>query len=315
MKKWLIGLSLFCLVSVLALAQDDTDNTSTATDPTVNVEALELFSGSILSYLESRSAQNPTGGLCYEQTAENVAPEAGSTDTDTADQNTEGGADDTTTDESSTDGDTTSEDDSSDDSSTDSDSSTSSNTTSAVENTDVADTNATYTCLVQVLVSTGLAETLDGEGAFTLFAPTDDAFRVLAEDMPASEFEALLANTEQLTQILNYHVLPEERSLNSLYTSAGTGSSPVTVTTAQGSDLNLTFEDEPRSDEVSADGSSTSDSNEVSTQTFVRIGANATSSADQEGDAYAVQETVDTDNGFVIGIDHVLMPDIDTVTQ
>jgi uncharacterized surface protein with fasciclin (FAS1) repeats len=315
MKKWLIGLSLSCLVSVLTFAQDDaTNDTTTETDPTVNVEALELFSGSILSYLESRSAQNPTGGLCYEQTAENVAPEAVSTDTDTTDQNTEGGADDTTTDDGSTD-DTTNDDstdDSSDDSSTDGDSS---NTASAVENTDVADTNATYTCLIQILTSTGLAETLGGEGAFTLFAPTDDAFRVLAESMPASEFEALLANTEQLTQILNYHLLPEERSLNSLYTSAGTGSSPVTVTTARGSNLNLIFEDEPQSDEVSADGSSTSDSNEVSTQTFVRIGANATSTANQEGDAYAVQETVDTDNGFVIGIDHVLMLDIDSVTQ
>ncbi len=295
MKKWLIGLSVSLLVGAFVMAQDDADGTTT--NPTVNVEALELFSGSILGYLQSRSASNPVeGGVCYEQTAELVASETSSADTTSADS-TEGTSDDTTTDDGSSDSTTT--DDSSDDSSSDT--------------SNLADTNATYTCLVQILTSTGLADTLGAEGTFTVFAPTDDAFRRLAENMPASEFDALLADTATLTQVLNYHVLPEERSLSSLYTGAGTGSSPVTVTTVQGSDLTLTFENEPgdTSDDTTA---STTDSNEASTQTFVRIGNNAASTADVEGDAYAVQETVDADNGYLIGIDHVLMPE-DVTTQ
>lgn len=309
MKRWLIGFSFLLLVGGFVVAQQDTsdDTSDTQTDPTVNVQALEVFSGSILDYLESRSAQNPSGGTCYEQNAELVAPEAPtSTDTTSTDGDSSTGG--------TTDGGTTGNG-TNNDSTTDTQTSDSASTT---QNTEIADTNVTYTCLVQILNSTGLAETLGAQGTYTLFAPTDDAFRRYAENVPASEFEALLADTNQLTQILNFHVLPEERSLSSLYTSAGTGSSPVTVKTLQGSDLTLTFEDQPESDTTTATDStatSTTDSNSVSTQTFVRIGKNAASTAFQEGDAYAVQETVDTDNGYVIGIDHILLPETDTMTQ
>jgi uncharacterized surface protein with fasciclin (FAS1) repeats len=278
MKEWfrragLIFVSV-SLVGALTLAQEDTTDTSSGdAGPTVNVEALEIAAGTIADYLASRSASNPSeGGLCYDQPNENVAPEAAD---DTAD--------DSSTDSADASGDTT-------------------------DDTELAAANASYTCLTQALIATGLNETLSAEGTYTLFAPTDDAFRTLAETMSESEFAALLADTAQLTQILNYHVLPEERTLSSLYTDAGASSSPVTVTTLQGSDLTLTFEDEPE-DTTADDTTSDSDSNEVSTQTFVRVGSNAASTADVEGDAFVVQETVDTDNGYVIGIDHVLMPE------
>jgi uncharacterized surface protein with fasciclin (FAS1) repeats len=291
MKKGLVGLSVLLLLCPLALAQDDSGDTNG--DPTVNVEALEVFSGSISDYLQSRSASELVeGGLCYDQTAELVAPEA-SDDTTTDDSSTEDGSDDGSTEGTTDDGST--DDETSDDATA----------------TELADTNATYTCLVQVLTATGLADTLGAEGTYTLFAPTDDAFRRLAESMTDSEFQTLLGDTEQLTQVLNYHVLPEENSLSSLYAGSALGSSPISVTTLQGSDLTLTFEDEAGSDTVAEDGSTTSDSNTISTQTFVRIGSNAASTAEQEGDAFAVQETVDADNGFVIGIDSVLMPEMD----
>ena len=50
---------------------------------------------------------------------------------------------------------------------------------------------------------TGLAETLSGEGPFTVFAPTDEAFAAL----PEGTLEGLLEDKEALTAILTYHVV------------------------------------------------------------------------------------------------------------
>ncbi len=59
-----------------------------------------------------------------------------------------------------------------------------------------------FTTLVAAVQAADLAETLSGEGLFTVFAPTDDAFAKL----PAGTVEALLADTTALTDILLYHV-------------------------------------------------------------------------------------------------------------
>ena len=54
----------------------------------------------------------------------------------------------------------------------------------------------------------GLVETLQGEGPFTVFAPTDEAFSKL----PAGTVESLLLpeNKDRLVAILTYHVVPGE---------------------------------------------------------------------------------------------------------
>jgi len=59
--------------------------------------------------------------------------------------------------------------------------------------------------LAAALGAAGLVETLQGEGPFTVFAPTDDAFAAL----PAGLVDALLveANREVLAQVLTYHVV------------------------------------------------------------------------------------------------------------
>ena len=49
----------------------------------------------------------------------------------------------------------------------------------------------------------GLVETLKGDGPFTVFAPTDEAFAKL----PEGTVEALLADKEKLTAVLTYHVV------------------------------------------------------------------------------------------------------------
>ena len=55
----------------------------------------------------------------------------------------------------------------------------------------------------------GLVETLQGEGPYTVFAPTDEAFAAALEDLGLTA-EELLADTETLTSILTYHVVEGE---------------------------------------------------------------------------------------------------------
>jgi uncharacterized surface protein with fasciclin (FAS1) repeats len=54
------------------------------------------------------------------------------------------------------------------------------------------------------LETAGLVETLKGEGPFTVFAPTDEAFA----KVPKETLDALLADKEKLTAVLTYHVVP-----------------------------------------------------------------------------------------------------------
>jgi transforming growth factor-beta-induced protein len=71
---------------------------------------------------------------------------------------------------------------------------------------DTAVADGRFTTLVAAVEAAGLVETLKGEGPFTVFAPTDDAFAAL----PEGTLESLLLpeNKQQLTDILLYHVVP-----------------------------------------------------------------------------------------------------------
>ena len=73
---------------------------------------------------------------------------------------------------------------------------------------DIVDTaiNAgSFTTLTAALEAAGLVDALKGEGPFTVFAPTDEAFAAL----PAGTVEMLLMpeNKDKLVDILTYHVL------------------------------------------------------------------------------------------------------------
>lgn len=70
---------------------------------------------------------------------------------------------------------------------------------------DVAVADGRFTTLVAAVTAAELVETLSGEGPFTVFAPTDDAFAAL----PAGTLDSLLLpeNKQQLTDILLYHVV------------------------------------------------------------------------------------------------------------
>jgi len=70
---------------------------------------------------------------------------------------------------------------------------------------DVASSEDSYSILVQALEKADLASTLEGDGPFTVFAPTNEAFENLLEDLGASSLDDLSA--EQLEPILLYHVV------------------------------------------------------------------------------------------------------------
>merc|ERR1712083_398001 len=58
--------------------------------------------------------------------------------------------------------------------------------------------------LLAAVKAAGLVETLSGEGPFTVFAPTNDAFAKI----PADTLNGLLADKEALTKVLLRHVVP-----------------------------------------------------------------------------------------------------------
>ncbi|MCA3452891.1 MAG: fasciclin domain-containing protein [Rhodobacter sp.] len=71
---------------------------------------------------------------------------------------------------------------------------------------EIAASNDQFSTLVAAVSAAGLVDTLEGDGPFTLFAPTNDAFAAL----PAGTVENLLKpeNKDQLVKVLTYHVVP-----------------------------------------------------------------------------------------------------------
>jgi len=68
---------------------------------------------------------------------------------------------------------------------------------------DTAVAAGTFKTLVTAVTAAGLVDTLKGDGPFTVFAPTDDAFAKL----PKGTVEGLLKDIPKLTAILKYHVV------------------------------------------------------------------------------------------------------------
>ena len=72
---------------------------------------------------------------------------------------------------------------------------------------DVVDTAiaaGNFKTLATALQAAGLVDTLKGEGPFTVFAPTDEAFAKI----PKADLDALLKDKAKLTKVLTYHVVP-----------------------------------------------------------------------------------------------------------
>jgi uncharacterized surface protein with fasciclin (FAS1) repeats len=74
--------------------------------------------------------------------------------------------------------------------------------------TEIVAGNPEFSTLLAAVEAAGLAETLSGDGPYTVFAPTDAAFA----ELPAGTLDTLLQpeNQDQLAAILAYHVVPAE---------------------------------------------------------------------------------------------------------
>ena len=75
--------------------------------------------------------------------------------------------------------------------------------TSSNDIVDVAVAVGSFDTLVTAVKAAGLVNTLKGEGPFTVFAPTDEAFAKLLD----GTLEALLADKQALAEVLTYHIV------------------------------------------------------------------------------------------------------------
>lgn len=74
---------------------------------------------------------------------------------------------------------------------------------------DAAARNPQLTTLNRLIAEAGLAETLRGPGPYTVFAPSDEAFKSL----PPATLQALSQDKAKLKAVLSYHVLPARVTL------------------------------------------------------------------------------------------------------
>ena len=106
----------------------------------------------------------------------------------------------------------------------------------AQDSADIVDTAVAagnFNTLVAAVQAAGLVDTLKGEGPFTVFAPTDEAFAKL----PPETLAAALADPQGLlTQVLLYHVVPGKVMAADL-------SDGMEATTAQGEAVKFTLGD------------------------------------------------------------------------
>ncbi len=98
---------------------------------------------------------------------------------------------------------------------------------------EVAGEAGSFSTLLAAAEAAGLVDTLNGDGPFTVFAPTDEAFAAL----PEGTLESLLEDTEALSQILLYHVVSGEVKAADV---VGLDS----ATTVQGEDISIAVDGE-----------------------------------------------------------------------
>ena len=106
---------------------------------------------------------------------------------------------------------------------------------------EVAQDDETFSTLVSAVTAAGLGETLSGDGPFTVFAPTNDAFAKIPE---ATLTELTTNDTETLGNILTYHVVEgnvDAATLTQAITDAGDDG--YTITTVNGGTLTATVVD------------------------------------------------------------------------
>jgi len=137
---------------------------------------------------------------------------------------------------------------------------------------DTAKSIGDFKMLMRVVEAAGLADTLKSQGSFTVFAPTDEAFR----NLPTGTLDEWLKDPSKLRSIVTYHVIDRKITENEFHRLTADRRTP-TVPTMQGSSVILKTQ-----------GS-------ISKTMFVN-------------DAKVIKSDIETSNGVIHIIDRVLEP-------
>jgi uncharacterized surface protein with fasciclin (FAS1) repeats len=141
----------------------------------------------------------------------------------------------------------------------------------------IAASNESFSTLVTAVTAAELVETLKGEGPFTVFAPTNDAFA----KVPAATLNDLLKpeNKAALANLLTYHVVAGEFKAADVVKAINDNNGKYNVTTVQGENIILSLD----GDKVMVTDA-------------------------KGGKATVVIADVDASNGVIHAIDTVVMP-------
>ncbi|MGB5370667.1 MAG: fasciclin domain-containing protein [Flavobacteriaceae bacterium] len=106
---------------------------------------------------------------------------------------------------------------------------------------EVAAGNENFTTLVAAVKAADLVATLSGDGPFTVFAPTNEAFAKL----PAGTLDNLLKTESKsaLTGILTYHVVSGAFNATAVIDAITANNGTFTITTVQGETIELSLVD------------------------------------------------------------------------
>lgn len=106
---------------------------------------------------------------------------------------------------------------------------------------DVAQEDGQFSTLVEAVTAAGLGDTLSGEGPYTVFAPTNDAFAKL----PEGTLETLTTqDTDKLSSILQYHAVEGETDAATLIAAIElAGDAGYEISTVGGGTLNAMMQD------------------------------------------------------------------------
>lgn len=112
-------------------------------------------------------------------------------------------------------------------------------TTATLNIVGVAAGNDAFSTLVTAVTAAGLVETLSGEGPFTVFAPTNDAFAKLPEGTVASLLTP--ESKDALTSILTYHVVAGKFEAAAVIEAIQANDGAFIVDTVQGGQITLSL--------------------------------------------------------------------------
>jgi uncharacterized surface protein with fasciclin (FAS1) repeats len=101
-----------------------------------------------------------------------------------------------------------------------------------------ASANPVLSTLVTAVKKAGLVDTLNSQQAITVFAPTNDAFAAI----PAKTLKGVLADKQELTKILTYHVVAGRVSASDLKKEIKTGNGEASLKTVSGGTLTATIQ-------------------------------------------------------------------------